>query len=196
MADRTCEHCDKPMPLMARAHARYCAPRCRAAAHRARRVGEPPAELREQRRWVRRSAAKVPLTTGGDAASSTDPGTWDDYDAARASDVGAGMGCALTATDDVVCIDLDHCLDADGRPVGWAAQILERTPPTWIEVSPSGDGLHIWGRADWLGGRRIPQPGGGIEVYGSGRYITVTGRPYDRAPAELADLDDLIASLV
>lgn len=183
------------MPLMARAHARYCAPRCRAAAHRVRSSQQPPAELRDGRRWVRHSAAKVPLTTGGDAASSTDPATWDTYDAVRASDVGTGIGFVL-AGEYIVCIDLDHCLDGDGQPAEWAARILERTPPTWIEVSPSGDGLHIWGRADFLGGRRIPQPGGGIEVYGSGRYITVTGRRYASATTELADLDALIASLV
>lgn len=195
MTDRICEHCGEAMPLLARAHARYCSGRCRTAACRARRQAVP-SELTGQARWVRRSAAKVPLATDGEAASSTDPATWTTYRQARASDVGVGLGCVLTDADDVVCIDLDHALDEHGRPVPWAAEILDRTPPTWIEVSPSGRGLHIWGRAAMVGGRRLPRPGGGVEVYGSGRYITVTGRAYPGSVARLGDLGDLVASLV
>lgn len=194
MADRTCEQCGEGLPLLARAHARFCSARCRMRAHRASQT--PPAALRLQPRWVRHSAAKVPLTTGGDAASSTDPGTWTTYQDARASTIGAGLGCVLVPDDDVVCIDLDHALDAAGQPVPWAADLLARVPGTWIEISPSGEGLHIWGRADMLGGRRLPQPGGGIEIYGSGRYITVTGRPYGRRTTELGDLTDLVRTLV
>lgn len=195
MATRTCERCAEQLPTLARRHARYCSTRCRVAAHRAR--SRVPAELTDRPRWVRHSAAKVPLTVRGQPASSTDPSTWATYDQARGSRVGAGLGCVLLADDDVVCIDLDHALDDRGEPVPWAAAILARTPRTWIEVSPSGDGLHIWGRADMRGGRRLPQPGGGIEIYGSGRYITVTGRPYaSGSSGELGDLGDLVASLV
>lgn len=194
MSVRACAHCGEGLPLLARADARYCGTRCRVAAHRARR--RPPKQLREQDRWVRHSAGKVPLTCDGQAASSTDPATWDSYDRARQADAGDGIGYVLSAVDDVVCIDLDHALDERGRPVPWAAELLARAPRTWVEISPSGRGLHIWGRADFLGGRRLPQPGGGIEVYGSGRYITVTGRPYGAATTELGELGDLIASLV
>lgn len=197
MAVKGCEHCGEALPIMARADARFCGTRCRVAAHRARR--RPPAELRDQARWVRHSASKVPLTADGEgAASSTDPGTWTTYEDARQSDAGVGLGCVLTPDDDIVCIDLDHALDEAGRPVPWAAELLARTPATWIEISPGGDGLHIWGRADMLGGRRLPRPGGGVEVYGSGRYITVTGRLYGgrRATTELADISALVASLV
>ncbi|MFC6885304.1 MULTISPECIES: bifunctional DNA primase/polymerase [Actinomadura] len=195
MTDRTCEHCGEGLALLARADARYCSTRCRMAAHRARRH-QVPAELRTARRWVRRSASKVPLTCAGEAASSTDPGTWDSYDAVRRSTAGAGIGCVLRPDDDVVCIDLDHALDADGAPLPWAAAILARIPRTWVEVSPSGDGLHIWGRADVAGGRKLPRPGGGVEVYGSGRYITVTGRPYGRAVAQFGDLTEVIGFLL
>lgn len=135
------------------------------------------------------------MTTDGEPASSTDPSTWSTYADARRSTVGTGLGCVLTG-DGVVCIDLDHCLDADGRPAPWVADILARTPATWVEVSPSGDGLHIWGRADVADGRRLRADGRHIEIYGSGRYITVTGRRYEDAPNELADMGALIASLI
>lgn len=189
--------CNAVLPIAGRGRIpRFCSGRCRVAAHRARKAEQVPAELRECDRWIRRSEDKVPLTADGAAASSTDPDTWSSHDRARRSRAGVGLGFVLAAEDDIVCIDLDHALTDDGTPTDWAAAILERTPPTWIEVSPSGDGLHIWGRADWLGGRRLPQPGGGIEVYGSSRYITVTGQRYGQAPAQLGQLDDLIRALV
>jgi primase-polymerase (primpol)-like protein len=143
---------------------------------------------------VRHNAAKVPLTAFGTPASSTDLATWTTYDVARRSDIGTGLGCVLNG-DGIVCIDLDHCL-VDGQLTEWAAEILDRTPVTWVEISPSSDGLHIWGRADIAVGRRFRAGARHVEVYGSGRYITVTGRRYRNAPNELADLGELIASLV
>lgn len=188
MARTTCERCDNAMPLLAREDARFCSGRCRVAAHRAK--AKPPAELTKARRWVRHSARKVPLTVDGHAASSTDRDTWATYAEARGSTVGAGLGFVLDG-DGVVCLDIDHCLDGDGQPLPWAAQLLARVPRTWIEVSPSGDGLHVWGRADFTGGRKLRH----VEVYGSGRYITVTGRRFSDAPADLADITDLVSSL-
>lgn len=179
---------------MARAHARYCSARCRVAASRARK--RLPSELTQTARWVRHSAAKVPLTAGGAAASVVDPADWTDYDTARRSSAGVGLGLVLALTDDIVCVDLDHCLGADGQPADWAARLLEQTPPTFVEISPSGDGLHIWGTAGFLGGRRLAHAGGAVEVYGSGRYITVTGRRYAAAPATLGDLTELLAHLI
>src|SRR5690349_1159463 len=103
-----CEHCVGLMPLLSRPSlARYCPGRCRTAACRARR--QVPAEMTSRPRWVRRTAKKVPLTTAGRAASSTDPGTWSSYRQARASKVGVGVGFVLDG-DGVVCIDIDHCL--------------------------------------------------------------------------------------
>lgn len=196
MTIRTCERedCGNPLPVAGRGRVpHFCSGRCRVAAHRAK--AHPPTDLTAARRWVRRSATKVPLTVDGAPASSTDPETWFSYAAARRSTTGVGLGCVLNG-DGIVCIDLDHCLDAAGHLAPWAADILVRTPATWIEVSPSGDGLHIWGRADFAAGRRCRADGRHIEVYGSGRYITVTGRRYEDAPNELADLGALIASLI
>jgi primase-polymerase (primpol)-like protein len=192
---RTCERtgCTEPLPVVGHGRIpRFCSTRCRVASHRAKQ--RPPAELTASRRWVRHSETKVPLTTTGAPASSTDPATWSSYTDASRSKAGTGVGCVLNG-DGVVCIDLDHCLSADGRLTAWAADILARTPRTWIEISPSGTGLHIWGRADVPSGRRLRADGRHIEFYGSGRYITVTGRRYDSAPTELADLGALIASL-
>jgi primase-polymerase (primpol)-like protein len=130
-------------------------------------------------------------------ASSTDPRTWSNYTDAAASTAGVGLGFVLSDRDDIVCLDLDHCLNPlTGRLAPWAAAVLRDAGPTYVEVSPSGDGLHIWGRADVRQGRRIRRPDGtAVEIYGTGRYITVTGRRHGSCPSVLADISALVARL-
>lgn len=188
MASPRCSHCSEPMSARARADARYCSGRCRVAAHRA--SNRPPAELRQLPRWVRHTARKVPLTVEGKAASSVDPTTWATYAATVRSKVGAGAGFALNG-DGIVCLDLDHCLN-EGVLTDWAAGLLSRLPSTYIEVSPSGTGLHVWGHGTVVRGRRLEN----FEVYGTGRYITVTGRRWADAPSRLANLDHVITALL
>ncbi|WP_125262328.1 bifunctional DNA primase/polymerase [Streptomyces alboflavus] len=193
---RRCEHCDEPMPITARSHARFCKPACRAAAHRASRA--IPAELTARPRWVRRTARKVPVTVGGCAASSTDPASWSTYRDAARSTAGAGLGFVLDG-DGLVCLDLDHCLDAEGTVAGWARNILDMAADsTWVEVSPSGDGLHVWGHGQLPddAGRRLQLGDGTVELYSTGRYIAVTGRTFGDTPQRLGDLQHVIDSLL
>lgn len=172
--------------------ARYCSGRCRQAAYRARRAAEPalPRELTGRDRWVRRQR-KRPLTVRGAAASVTNPRTWSSYAAARSSAKGDGIGFVLG--DGVGCIDLDHCL-VDGEVLPWAQEILDRCPPTYVEVSMSGTGLHIFGLLP-PGAGRGQRGGDGIEWYSTGRYIAVTGERFGSSPARLADLGEVVASL-
>mgnify|MGYP001945797877 CR=1 FL=1 len=156
---------------------RYCSTRCRMAAHRARH--RLPRELTERVRWVRHDR-KVPITPDGRPASSTDPRTWSTYREAARSKSGDGLGYVLGAG--IACLDLDNCLDERGRPDARARAILARVPGAYVEVSPSGRGLHVWGRAPEQRGRRHR----GYEVYSVGRYITVTGNVYQ--PGRLVDL--------
>ncbi|MFJ5923865.1 DNA primase [Kitasatospora sp. NPDC092948] len=194
MVTRACERCGGELPLLARRDARYCSGRCRTAACRARRA--VPAELARCDRWVRHDARKAPLTPSGKPAASTRPRTWSSRRAVRASQAGVGEGFVL-AGDGIACIDLDGAIDADGRLTGWAERIVAAAGATWIEVSPSGRGLHVWGRGNVGHGRRIKLPdGGGIEVYDRGRYITVTGRRWPGSPARLGGIQHLIEELV
>lgn len=181
------------MPITARTHARFCAARCRAAAARRRRT--IPTELTRRPRWVRRSARKVPLTVGGSVASSTDPSTWSRHRDAAASSAGCGLGFVLDG-DGVVCLDLDHCLDKDGAPLPWAQTILTAAGDTWVEVSRSGDGLHVWGLGSLESGRRITFNGGSVELYADGRYIAVTGRTFGDTPRRLGGLQHVIDALL
>lgn len=143
-------------------------------------------------RWERVArgdgATKRPLTASGAAASSTDPRTWSPLVEAEASDVGDGIGFALGGG--FACIDLDHCYDARGRLSDWAKMLLAPVMGrTYIEVSPSGDGLHIWGLAPERTGIRVRNDlGMNIEAYSQGRYMTYTGHTFRDSPMQLADL--------
>lgn len=190
--------CGESIPVRMRVDAQYCRDACRMAASRARRASESvvPRELRERPRWVRYSTKKVPLRADGlGVASSTDVSTWSTFEQALVSGEGCGMGFVLDG-DGVVCIDLDHCLEND-QLASWAKPIVEGARGTYIEISPSGSGLHVWGTADMSKGRVVPLAGGGkAEIYPWGRYISVTGVRYGEAPAQLADLSALVAGLV
>ena len=83
----------------------------------------------------------------------------------------AGIGFALTTQAGIVAVDLDDCL-VDGIIQPWAAEIV-RAVGCYVELSPSGRGLHIFmrGKLPWPG-KRTKQ----IEIYSHARYLTVTGR--------------------
>ncbi|MEV8637783.1 bifunctional DNA primase/polymerase [Streptosporangium sp. NPDC051023] len=151
--------------------------------------------MRDEARWVRHSKKKVPLQVSRRAASSTDSATWSSYKRAKKSRVGVGLGFVLNG-DGIVCLDLDHCI-IDGRAAPWAREILARLPRTYVEVSASGTGLHIFGRGHVPVGRRIRREDGAhIEAYGNGRFIAVTGDRFESAPSVLADLSGVLTELI
>jgi primase-polymerase (primpol)-like protein len=121
---------------------------------------------------VRYAPDKRPLTVRGHAASSTDPATWASYAEAVGSRAGVGLGFVLG--DGIGCIDIDHCLTGNELSPQ-ALELLARYPRSYTEISPSGDGIHIWGTADPAPGSKRIENGLSIERYSTGRYITVTG---------------------
>ncbi|CAB5217760.1 DNA primase/polymerase, bifunctional, N-terminal [uncultured Caudovirales phage] len=192
---RRCSHCSQELSPLTRADARYCAARCRVAAMRKRRNDTPfPEELVEQDRWIRRTVSKIPKQINNRNASSTDPDTWTDYDTADASKVGAGLGFVLNG-DGIICIDIDHCFDNLGVLQPWARRFLNRLPNTYVERSPSGNGLHVWGKANLpFGGKHVDMVGGRLEVYGNSRYLTMTGDAFGPS-RRLADLTSTLTTI-
>lgn len=183
LADMHCELC--AIEINRAPQARFCGDDCRDLYRRLSR--SIPDDLRVLNRWVRYSESKVPLTVDGRPASSTDSSTWVSYRrAVAAARVGVGIGFVLNG-DGIVCVDLDRCIHRDGRIAPWAVQIIRELGPTWVENSPSGQGLHIWGRGFVERGRRQ----GRIEVYGTGRYMTVTGKRVRNMPVALGELGDV-----
>lgn len=177
---------------MARADAKYCSGRCRVAAHR---QGVIPLALRKLPRWVRYSRKKVPLTAVGGPASATNPVTWSTYGRVNASTFGAGVGFVLNG-DGIVCMDLDGCIAPSGVVTPPVRELLRLAGSTYVEVSPSGRGLHIWGRAKLVSGRCVSFKGQPVEVYPSGRYITVTGQVFEGSRSQLGDVSTAIVAVL
>lgn len=161
-----------------------CSVRCRVAKSRV----QFPVEMTAHNRWLRHSN-KVPMSVHNFPASSTNSTTWATFERAHSSTVGDGLGFVLTG-DGIACIDLDHCI-VDGVLMDWAQAIVKQCAGTYIEVSRSGTGLHIFGHATVGAGRRRD----GVEVYDRGRFIAVTGRRWNRCPLSLSDISFVINSL-
>lgn len=136
---------------------------------------------------------KIPYNARtGEKAKSNDRATWCSFsEAVRAvngSTTYKGVGFMLNDSP-YVCVDLDHCLDG-GEKEAWARGIVDRLGG-YVEVSQSGKGLHIFGRASVEHDRRT----GGIEIYGNNRYIAMTGDIWEGRGA-LSDIQSGINALM
>lgn len=148
--------------------------------------------MRGRDRWVSwkpvtrgDKVTKMPVQLNGKAASSTDSKTWVPYSkVAREQRKGFVLG------EGIGCIDLDHCL-IGGELTASAERFLAGLPPTYVEVSPSGDGLHVFGFLPEGRGTKRFVAGLSVETYSVGRYMTVTGRPFRGSISKLADLSAL-----
>ena len=166
-----CGNCGVSIKLL-RADARFCSTKCRVYSSRKPKL---PAEMTTRRRWVRRDANKIPLTGAGRYASSTKSNTWASFEHVSRSSVGVGLGYVLG--DGIGCWDFDHCI-TDGVLAGWAREAIEAIEsPLFIEVSQSGEGVHVFVKAPEGPGRKIRDGERCIEFYSVGRYIAVTGNP-------------------
>ena len=138
-----------------------------------------PAEMAAAPRWVNwKPPKKIPICPATNTpAKSTDPTTWATIHSAYQNDpqhLGFCLGNGFA------CIDLDHCIKTDGTLTRPAAKIAELYPSHYIEISPSGDGLHIWGTAPERKGLATRWEGQAVEMYSRHRYITVTGEVWQR----------------
>ena len=152
-----------------------------------------PQDLRDAVNWVcwqfkkvDGKIKKVPTDQAGKAIDFTNPEKFlafnDALAAFRNNSNLDGIGFAMTPKDGLCCIDLDHCFDEGGRLLTQAWMILKDIGPTYVERSPSGQGLHIWTKASVIDGRRFKTPDGAeVEIYGEGRYMTITGNRYECA---------------
>lgn len=115
----------------------------------------------------------------GDKTDAHNPQAWTDLqtaiDAAQAH--GGGVGFVFTAGDPFFFLDIDHCKEPSGNWSPLAMQLIGMLPGAAIEVSQSGEGLHIFGTGT------VPEHACkntplGIELYTEGRFVALTG---DRA---------------
>lgn len=138
--------------------------------------------------------AKVPYDPKtGKKADVTRSATWGTFAQAQLRYLQGGwdgIGFVFTEAAGIVGIDLDKCRDPEtGAIAPWAEYLLVWLAG-YVEVSPSGTGLHIL----FLGtlpesGRRAhltDGSGGAIEAYQSGRFFTLTGNTIPVEGATLA----------
>lgn len=152
-----------------------------------------PEELRQRPQWICWAAkerngkqTKIPKRPDGKGnAKSNDMATWGSFEQAvkTAEERGWGIGFVFSDAGPYVGIDLDDCQDAPGKPRQWLkdVSISPMARETFIEHSPSGQGLHIFLKDVsipqwWTNVDRDTEDGHeGVEVYEDGRFFTVTG---------------------
>lgn len=141
----------------------------------------------KQKRWVnfkiqsrKGKKTKVPYSPlTGKMASSTDEGTWATYEEAKKKS--ENVGIVFTPDQKLLGIDIDHCLEKGTNNINHekrqeiAELIIESN--TYTEISPSGEGLHLYFELDkslvLTGNKSAP-----YEIYTSGRYFTFTANCY------------------
>lgn len=112
---------------------------------------------------------KRPMQLNRRPASTTRPETWTTYDQVEYVPHGIMLG------DGLACYDLDHCIRPDGSLTSKARAVLRSVEsPIWVEVSMSGDGLHIFHYAPEAPGWKRD----GVEFYSRARFIVVTGQRF------------------
>ena len=139
---------------------------------------------------VKGKTTKIPYKVTGDGkASSIDSGTWSDYKTARSAleanrDRFDGVGFMLNDSG-LTFIDVDHCLK-DGEYCDDRAKDIIQTigaDVAFVEVSQSGEGLHIFVRGQIA--KSFKNPKNGVEMYSEKRYCAITGKAISpREPSE------------
>lgn len=152
-----------------------------------------PAELTSRDHWCvvklepnpdpNKKPIKTPINarTGG-GAMSNNSSTWSPFelcaDLVRSGKYD-GVGYFFGREDGLTGIDLDRCLQKDGKPEPWVLPILAHFQGSWVEKTWSGEGLHIWCRGEAVKTGKDPATKQ-IEVYNyrSPRFFFVTGDVY------------------
>ena len=146
-----------------------------------------PQEMKDRPNWVaiktwynkeKGKVEKRPIDCNtGEYADSVNPATWTTFDKARAFVKEKGyttVAYALDGKDGICCIDLDGCLDENGEYSALAKETMNKCGKTYMELSLSKKGLHIFGKTKGMDVRSFSKDGD-MEFYQSGRFISMTG---------------------
>jgi hypothetical protein len=161
-----------------------------------------PADLKSERIWCtwryetlpNGKATKVPYRDLSRKASSTNPETWTTLDAALANLANPnssmdGVGCFVS--DGRVWTDLDDCVH-DGFIEPWALEVVTKLG-TYSELSPSGEGIHCYSIGLIPTTNKTGDKINGCEMYGCGRFFTVTGEQIKSTPNTLKPSEHITA---
>ncbi|MDR3262963.1 MAG: hypothetical protein LBT30_01470 [Clostridiales bacterium] len=112
----------------------------------------------------------------GHWASPTDASTWTGFNRAiEHAKTGnyEGLSFALKGSG-VSCIDLDGCIDEQGKRSSLAWDVLNKSN-TYSEKSISNKGIHIFLKGNFLEGYKNKTRDGKLEAYDSNHFMNVTG---------------------
>ena len=134
-------------------------------------------------------ATKPPVDADGYKINAQDSANWRSFEEVTA--VNDQIGFVLTDDDPFLFIDLDHVINNEGELSDWADELITELPDTYIEISPSGDGLHMLYKLndipDLKTNKRKFDDGTVLEVYFNKRYFTITGNVY--TPTAIATIN-------
>ena len=152
-----------------------------------------PAELRETNRWLAWKllhGKKPPVDAAGHAMSAwQESSTWLSFADAkkRAAGLDGQAGVGFVLGDGFAGIDLDDCRDPGNGDVGPQAKaVIAFAEGAYAEVSPSGEGLKVFGRGEgWIELNFGGKDSVAVDRKASG-YFCVTGKEYQKG--DLVDL--------
>lgn len=147
-----------------------------------------PDEMKARPNWVavktwwneaKGRVEKRPINCNtGDYAESDNPATWTSFENALkyARENGATtVAYALDGKDKIACIDLDRYYREGEKPSAFVDEILSKCGKTYVELSLSGNGLHIFGKTDGMDLRSFSKDGD-LEFYQKEHFIAMTGK--------------------
>ena len=167
--------------------------------------------LTDERRWLvwRREQScggrltKVPYRADHplSRASCNDPATWCSFETAMQAYLGGGFdGIAFALMgSNIAAFDVDHCRDAaSGALHAWAQQLVARCG-SYVEITPSSEGIRILGTGSdrKIHRKFVIADGVNVEVYRNcERFITVTGDQILPSLDQLVDIDAIADQVV
>ena len=135
-----------------------------------------------------------PTVYGG--SDPHDVNNWLTYENSKAwaDHLDCGYGFVFTENDPFVFVDLDGCLTPDGQWNSFSQEILAMFPGAGVEVSQSGTGLHIVGRAQIAANHRKKVKGHlddgspwEIEFYSRGRFMAIGSNQIGDSNADVSN---------
>ena len=150
-----------------------------------------PYELRSLSHWVCGLEDKTPINPyTGRYADVSNPNTWGTFDIAlkalRKYNYNY-IGFVFGNDDEYFGVDLDDCMDNQV----FVSEFVN-TLQSYVEISSSGDGIHIICKGKLPAGARKH---GSVEMYSEGRYFICTGNVYNNKYNKIVDCTESIKPL-
>lgn len=124
-----------------------------------------------RREELEEKVAKLPFPLiDGQGKDWNKPYKWVSFEDAKGKD--SPLGFVLVEEDKIVCIDLDRAI-IDGKLSPGAEEIVKAFAGSYMEISQSGQGIHIFAMGSLDNNLNLSAKG--IEMYKNNRYIALTG---------------------